>query len=544
MGTGNKSIKTFKAKKDDGAMTQSANSTKLGTLQRKNGKLKEWVLKKLSSKQEVLIECMTGEIYRYIIGNRQPKIRTGDENNLLSEFVPYRAVRDILEVPKHKVNVKRFREAFINNPEGFMLVLWSSILLEENDLSSQNYGLALANQPTETEERYDRFIKIDHGQSFNSLRISKDSRIKKLAPIKYFPPPTDADLDQDGVDTRTKKKRKQIWWRTKRTYKLQPAYMDSIIMQFLLGLFDNAFIRSLKYQPAALSLYDGRLLSFFKHLGQDRYDRLEMAKHRAIAKIVFTTDDLMEKIAQRAAHKTLPVKTRYILKKLKENKNSFFETACTDLDFCVLVAKERKTLETNISNSFQRMIWSRVKEDFPHQVKSERYGDLFDEEPVYTAALNSIDEVGKIFGTEEMIMATEALLLAIRNKLVDYEWKVRGGGGRKVKIKPGDIRVMPENASLMCLSLTYWRLSHKARQFRTLQDILFLAGKTARKRGVLRSSQTSSGYKEIQWMIDDFSKRFPPIKYLRDKYAQRNAERYLDFFKLSREIRRKAICKS
>ena len=131
---------------------KSANETAIGLFLRKNrphegeskGVFHKWVKKNLPSQQEVLIECITGEIYRYLIGDYQPKVRTGGSNVILSEFIPYRSVRDIIDKPKYKDSQSKFKEAFIEYLDGFMLVLFSAIVLEENDLSDMNYGLAIA----------------------------------------------------------------------------------------------------------------------------------------------------------------------------------------------------------------------------------------------------------------------------------------------------------------------------------------------------------------------------------------------------------------
>ncbi len=143
-----------------------------------------------------------------------------------------------------------------------------------------------------TAEGYGEFIKIDHGQSLNSMRISDKAVLAKpvygTAKIKYYQPPPGSGLDTHGLDKRTMKQRQTIWF-TVRKYTISPVFVNRIIIHFLLGFIDEAYINEMTFQPSALPLYDGRLLTFFTDM-PDKYDRCETAKIEAIAKIVFTKD--------------------------------------------------------------------------------------------------------------------------------------------------------------------------------------------------------------------------------------------------------------
>jgi hypothetical protein len=534
---GNMDTSSFEEIRKPGDATRSANPTKVGLITRKDGTKKKWVQKILKSRQEVLVECMTGEMYRYLIGPQQPKIRTGGENEIMSEFTPYRAVRDIIDVSKNRHMAAKYKAAFQADLHGFAKVLFSSIVFEENDLSDQNYGLAITRHvdgdaPDTFDEDYGEFLKIDHGQSLNSMRVS--GSLKKYAEIKYYPPPTQAQIDPYyGIDKRTKKARSTIWF-TARKYEVTPYFIDRCLLHFLLGAIDKDYILGLNYQPATLPLFDGRLLPFFAGL-QGRYDLLEEAKYRAIAAIVFTPIKLFASIGSRASYEGMNEKREEILQRVKRNRDALFEAIRTDLDFCVYCAENAELIRQDLQGCLRRMTHKRERED-REETLSERYGDLAGREPVDDAALNPILKVGKHYAGARMRDEVAALLLALRNTLADHDWKVSGTGGLPIPIRPGQTKTLPETASAMALACMRWNYSPRRRLFRTLHDLTYLANVALQKKSAFRTKQTQRGYENLRAMILDFCTYTSAIKYFWKKYEQTKAERFIDLYRLADEI--------
>jgi hypothetical protein len=553
MGPGDKkSGYLFRQIEKKGELTKSANPTKIGTIRRKGGEDKKWVQKTLSSRQEVLVECITGEIYRYLIGEHQPKIRTGGENVILSEFVPYRSVRDVFDVTEHHSNIARFKEAFLMHLDGFMRVLFSSIFMEENDLSDQNYGLTILkgaeirDEDIEDEdfvnivkapEEYGEFIKIDHGQSLNSLRIN-ESGFRSLAEIKYFPPPIDADIDAQGLDKRTKKQRETIWF-TKRKYLMDPIFVDRIVLHFLLGCIDRPYIEELKFQPSALPLYDGRLLTFFKGW-PDKTDACEAAKHQAIAKIVFTKDELMRKIGSLASHQSFPGVRGAIIEKIIANKDAFFMAVRTDPDFCVFCHVNKNMIQDEIEKSHRRMIYKRPKLGREPERSERYYQGLSAVNPVDVEKLNAIAAVGQCLANGDTRSKVQEAIIAIRDIIATHNWNVKGAGGETVKITRTQMKRLPETAVEMFRSLVRYRLSPAARCYRTLTELAYLSYLAQLKSSFWRSKETQQGYVNILSKLTSLAQTHPVVDYILDKYNEKDAEPFLDYYKLSRELTTKA----
>lgn len=586
----------------------SANATEIGYIERKNRQadepdkkvLKKWVKKRLDSQQEVLIECITGEIYRYLIGNYQPKIRTSDVNTILSEFIPYRSFRDIMEDPKWRNNAKRFKDGFIANLDGFMLVLFSAITLEENDLSDMNYGLATRrggvdvqkklrqtengdmeiDEPPEPDNRrpgilwghypappepvvptedaeYYGFIKIDHGQTINSMRIaesatweSKQKHIKfdrkeiaKLGPwsraeIKYYPPSSDRDQEQVGgvsVDRRRKRDRKTIFTAMKgRTYVIDPYFIDRVLFHFLCGFIDKDYIENLHYQPSTLPLFDGRLLSLFNRDDQcwykqrphyargqqsyasvwntnyfekgamysDMWDRFEECKYVAIAKIVFTDSKVYEQIARNATDITsLTAKQQEIRNKVRMNIEALYAAISTDLDFCVYCHDNQQTIRETIQGSYQRMSRKTQGEE-----DSARYAGALRPvgQPVDETRLEAIVKIGGHYSAEPMRKAANDFIVDVYDRIQNTDWKTGVGGGKKIPVKPRNepggrlqIVTVPDHVAEMAISCAYYDFSPRYRLFRTLQDLSYFARHANQKRGFFRKDSTQEFYNHV-----------------------------------------------
>lgn len=557
----------------------SANVTEIGYIERKNREandpekkvLKKWVKKVLQSEQEVLIECITGEIYRYIIGGYQPKIRTGDENTILSEFIPYRSLRDVLGNPQYKHNAKAFKESFIQNLNGFMLVLFSSIMLEENDLSDMNYGLAINPGGVDIEKEmqeseaykkpdpkkrgyaifgrkasspepvvcvndvnYYGFIKIDHGQSLNSMRIATKKSLG-LAEIKYYPPSTSNNLEEVTgikIDNRTKKDRSKIWF-TKRKYNIEPYFIDRVLFDFLWGFIDKNYIENLPYQPSTLPLFDGRLLSLFPWRDQvwrkprpkvapndslwmdifgkksgdnysDIWDRFEESKYFAIAKLVFTHDDLYNAISKNATDiASLNKKQQEIRKKINANIESLYAAINTDLDFCVYCHEKQDDIRKEIKESCYRLAKNRSDND------SGRYASAIGViSPINETRLREITQIGKLFSSESIRVVTNSFISKTYSHIKTNDWKTGGlgVGGKKMGIlkrcdKTGKldkkIVTVPNHVCLMMDSCLFYDITPKYRLFRTLQDLSYLANHANQKIGLYRNKDTQEFYDSV-----------------------------------------------
>ena len=570
MTKGDKDSTSFVLKKTLG---ESAHPVYMGKIAKESGREVTWFKKPLSSHQEVLIECITGEIYRYIIGPEQSKIRTGKEINdkgremnlILSEGVKYRSVRDVFDKSQMTPNKKdsreqqdalrekalivrsipAFKRAFVEHVDGFMRVLFASIMMEENDLSDANYGMVITRE-TENGEEYGNFIKIDHGQTFNSMRIAESGKYK-YATVKCFPPPKNL-LDMAGnlgIDKRTKSNRATMWaapiFRTtkSRTYKIEPYFIDWVIFDFLCGFINKDYIRGLQYEPAILPVFDGRLLSFFQDYYRQAdarpgvrpsreerslWDIFEDAKYAAIAKLIFTNDELYQKIAENATDDTrLPEKQTSIRHKFQQNLDSLSEVMTYDPDFCAYCHRNEELICTSIRESYYRMIHSRGGEE-----SARYYQALKDIHPVAAEKLNTFKRMGARFDQEFEDM-TRIFLQKVGQKIIESQWEVGLFGGTKIRFhelsvgmegmrlkfiagivggklnkyqKPYSAEVtasirevtVPDHVAQMACSLAVYYKMPTFRVFRTLQDILYLAADANKNRSSTRKASTQQFY--------------------------------------------------
>lgn len=612
MTKGDKDSKSFVLKKTLG---ESAHPVYMGKIAKKDLREVTWFKKPLSSHQEVLIECITGEIYRYIIDPDQSKIRTGKETNekgqevnlILSEGVKYRSLRDIFDktqtTPKKKDpqeqqdalkekalitrSIPAFKRAFIEHVDGFMRVLFASIMMEENDLSDANYGMVIVGA-TENSEQYGDFVKIDHGQTFNSLRIENSGKYK-YATVKCFPPPKNL-LDMSGnlgIDKRTKNNRSTMWaapiFRTtkSRTYEIDPYFIDWVIFDFLCGFIDKDYIRGLQYEPAILPVFDGRLLSLFQEYYQKAdarpgvkpakeersiWDIFEDAKYAAIAKLIFTGDELYRKIAEHATDETrLPEKQTRIRQKFQQNLDALSEVMTYDPDFCAYCCRNEELIVNAIRNSFDRMIHSRGGEP------SERYYQaLKDVPPVAQDKLNKFKRIGARFGQEFEEM-TRAFLQKVGQKIIEQKWEVGLFGGTKIRFNELSVGMenirskfiagvtggklnkyqtpyhtdvvvsvkevtVPDHVAQMACSLAVYYKIPTFRVFRTLQDILYLAADANKNKSSSRKASTQQFYDWFQTAVtQEFSLLHPEAKELLTSYSRPDQGRYGILFRYAQD---------
>lgn len=329
----------IRSKKKNGSGETTANETII--TEDTGGK--KWVLKKISA-EEALTEAVTGQIYRYLIGGHQPRTYVVKIDrvayNLASEFIPFMSFRDALTTVKTTTttdNLKKYKTAFLNDLQGFTAILIASMFLEENDLSDANYGLT-----TTGIGDFGPFIKIDHGQSLNSLRIARHIKPLALAPVKCYPPIPDDNL-KDGFDLRMKEERSESFnknvfkainnvvtgnaYPTTRSYKITRFFFEHCLSDF----FDNKYTedRLIKginpegtdlFFPSTFPLYDYRLKPFIN----GKSEALEHFKILSAVKIILTSDKIYNAICDDAAENHLYKEE--VRKKIIERKKMLFYT--------------------------------------------------------------------------------------------------------------------------------------------------------------------------------------------------------------------------
>ncbi len=555
-GGSNKSDGLFHVKrKADANRAKTANVTLIGKMPRKskvddagNALWKDWVRKELESTQEVLIESVTGEIYRYIIGGPQPKIRTADAHTILSELVFYRSFRDIQGPanPEHIVDKEKWHAAFRENIEGFMRVMFSTIMLAENDLSDMNYGLEVTSAKG-VSETYGEFIKIDHGQSLNEMRIAdlKDrssffskKRFAKKAEIKYYDP-----LDSQALgaaDTRGKSDRSSRFtmWQSRR-YALGPHTIDRLAHDFVLGRVNKAYIDGLDFQPSALPFFDGRLLSVL-HGDKDRSvsetaSRVEVAKYMAIATMVFTDDRVYREIGKRAAHNDEPATVKLITDSIVAKKRALLEAVSCDPDFSAWLASEGVAIWVGevIAANLKRM-----KHKVDGVTASERYGDMDLGSGVDEGALEDLVAVGRVLGDETLTRAVRDALLSVAAVLAE-EW----GDGKRVDVtslrafagiplEGAATARLPHSAEVMAAHLQDY-LHNESRLLRTYLCLCFESVLSSKKAAGFfsgRSSATVSKYDAIEKILTDAAVAAPALTQLRASTQGRKNEKDVNFY--------------
>lgn len=505
----------------------TANPTFRGAIDRSHkGKTeKVWWRKQLASRQEVLVECVTGEIYRYLIGGRQPRLRAEGANVVLSENIAYDSPRDYFENradrPEKRARRDAWRAAFQENLEGLAMVLVSSMMLEENDLSDQNYGLALLPEAGEDDhsdetvaqkargKTFASFIKIDHGQSLNSLRIADLAanakgmkRMTGRAVVKYFPVGA-----QGAAEERKKKDRKTILASlfSKRQYALPSSFLSWSFFDFLGGVVDRDYILASEYQPSTFPLFDGRILSLFPlATAADRVatiERFEAAKYAAVAKLVFTSDEVYRTLARCAVPQDDQANLRLIVDRILRNKRAVRDAVSIDPDFFAWVYENRVAVEHAIRSSAMRMASKRNGE------ASERYGSLAAVEPVdasWAAAQKVGEALSKLLGDAGLQLAFVAETLRTREG-VRASW----GGGESVQLEslldPTSPQArnavsarLPRHAAIMANTLACWRTSPKHRALRTTFSMALLAHNARNADASSRRSEaTTRFYAEV-----------------------------------------------
>lgn len=530
------------------AASATANPTFKGAINRdlKGKEAKTWWRKQLESRQEVLVECVTGEIYRYLIGGRQPRLRAEAANVVLSEHIPYHSPRDYFDRwpgdAQKRQNREPWKRAFSNHLESLAMVLVSSMVLEENDLSDQNYGLAL--HPVQGEDDYSAdasaarapgdvyasFIKIDHGQSLNSLRIADlatHAKLKKRmtgrAVIKHFPVAAG-----NGPDERRKRDRKTIASSvlSKRRYAVPSYFLSWSFFDFLSGVIDKDYILASEFQPSTFPLFDARVLSLLPLATPAEHaqtaDRLEAAKYAAVAKIIFTSDEVYRTIARCAVPQDDVRNLGLIVERIVANKRTLRDAIANDPDFFAWLHPNKAFVEEAIRSSARRMSTKRGGDE------SERYGSLgavepFD--PTWTAAKKVGEALSQL--VEDAAFKLDVIAHTLRrSEGVRASW----GGGESVQLEslldPSSPAArnavtarLPRHAAIMANTLACWRISPQRRALRTTFSMAIMAHRALNAEASSRRSEaTAAFYREVNELMTAFGEEHASLRIVLDRF--------------------------
>lgn len=342
---GNSSLKDFKARPTNAPV--GVNKVFFIEKISRKGEFKERVFKPLEKEQESLIECVTGEIYRYLIGNSQPRTKTGPSQGVIQYLVKYEPIRKFLDngIPSIEI-INKFRKDL----QGFMYILISSMFLEENDLHEGNFGFG----PD------DKLIKIDHGQSLNTLRINEGifSKLLSVAQIKYYDKETYSEKEySQGY----KEYRSKISGRNVR-YCIDENYLENFMDIFLKGSYNKDVIKNSPFRPSAFPLYDKRMLIFFK---SEDLSILKEYQWSIIYKIINTETYFYKKIIYNSSERNNENLKNKIFLKFNERVNLFKKISLNTDGYKNFILDKEKVNKCNneIKNSLERMYNTRYIKD-------------------------------------------------------------------------------------------------------------------------------------------------------------------------------------
>lgn len=497
MGTGFKDYSNYTLIKKHGASAHAVLQ-----IRRHGKKDTDWFLKELDSAQEAQIECMTGEIYRYFLGPDQPKIRVRDAHTVVSEAVRFVSFRELLEKPENKNNnaiYDKYKKAFQDDLDGFMMVLLSSIFFEENDLSDNNYGLVVVSGEGNA-RTFGGFVKIDHGQSFNTLRIQEAARTagvfdvkKKMldhASIKYFPPISPIP----ARDRRVKSDRCTTGLLSSRQYLLSHSFLDRIVTDFLDARITKDYILNLAYQPSALPFYDARLLSFFDYRDEPSpYTLLEYSKYLAIARLAFTSDFAYLHIASRASDMDkVPRIWVDVQKKILQNREHLLNEMKKDPDFLLFC----HTMENHIKDLLEAA-WKRMVQG------SERYGTAT-ASPLDYASLRAFKALAADYEKSDFIRQSEEYLGAVRQFIESYAWSTGFGGGKSVLLA-GKSKKVPSHVATMVELLDLYQKCGLIRLIRSVRDLVEIIHKACTSTSSSRKKSTTDAYTALKSTVQAYA---------------------------------------
>lgn len=324
---------------------------------KENSEVKKLVYKPLNNEQESTIETITGEIYRYLIGNSQPKTKLAPCFGIVSQMIPYFSIRDYFYAKSgdNDCYLKYFQQDY----KGFVNILMSSIFLEENDLHDGNFGFGPDN----------KLIKIDHGQSLNTLRIEK-SKTLKFAEIKYYDEVYYKKSDA-GRSYKEKGYRKTSFG-TVRKYSITGDYLDNFMLTFLQGNYNLSFIKKQEFRPSIFPTYDLRITHFFP-LSTAHHEKLMQYQNEAIYKIINTPNEWYQFIALNAAQSENRILIEKVIKKILDRKQELKKAAFSSkryVKFLNQVQSVDSIYKQDILNSFER--FSKSKRYFNSLTHSKR----------------------------------------------------------------------------------------------------------------------------------------------------------------------------
>lgn len=324
---------------------------------------KQWVVKGLHDVLESCTEAACGELYRYGMGRNQPVTRTLPEGNAASQFVPFHSTTDFFLNKLTPIERENFIRNFRDDLEGFVHLVVLSIFLEENDLHDGNFGL---------DKETGKFMKIDHGQSFNSMRtcrplFEEGTPLKKtlkgnavrVAPVKFWSKESAEAFYtksmQGLADLTETTDREQKLDTGGKAYRMTPEFMDGLFSNYFAGRYNMDFACRLGYTASATPLFDQRLATFGL-LNESDLPQLEKFKYAAIAKILFTSDEFYVHLLRNSAEFPPDGKLLEEMKaKISSRKQELLQAVTGDQKFMAFLDENCGDVKSKIHESMERM---------------------------------------------------------------------------------------------------------------------------------------------------------------------------------------------
>jgi hypothetical protein len=465
---------------------------------RGENKTTTWFTKDLASAQEAQIECMTGEIYRYLLGPDQPKIRVKSSTYVASESVNFVSFRDIMEKQDLRPSFNNFKKAFCDHIEGFMMVAFSSIFFEENDLSDNNYGLVVTGAHGAIKD-FGGFVKIDHGQSFNSLRIGENWFLR-FAEIKFFKPIKPVP-QTDWRKLTDRKKIKNPLKSGTRKYHLSHEFFDRIVMDFVDAGVTEAYICNLTYQPSTSPFYDPRLLPIIAGLGEERYEKMEIAKYWALAKLAYTSEAAYLHIAKNATDtdQIQPIWQK-VQNKIRENRNELLVEVAKDPDFLRFCRVYDYYIKERINDAWNMMIHKRGGTG----ALSERYGaTAMGINPVDDVALADAAQKGGEYQRRDVIPRSRNLIEGFLDFVGSQKWSVGLMGGTTVTLRGKQVKVPAHIAQLVNQLDLYAKSGHRV--MRAVRDMVSVIHDAHHSTSTSRKASTTQAYFALYTQVQQYA---------------------------------------
>ncbi|HCY85820.1 MAG TPA: hypothetical protein DHV36_11860, partial [Desulfobacteraceae bacterium] len=304
-------------------------------------------------------------------------------------------------------------------------------------------------------------------------------------------------LPVPDTDWRTKNDRSRIRVGAgKRKYHLSHSFLDRIVIDFMDGSIDGAYIKKLRFQPSILPFYDGRLLTILKGLDPDTaYVKMEMAKYWAVSQILFTSEDAYLYIATNAVERNERVRgiCDRVLEKIRKNRDTLKEEMVQDQDWLRFCAVFDYYIKERITAAWHLMIHKKDGRRY-----SDRYGGGRTIDPIDRESLREAKRLGDEY--QKVLQLTDTYLTELRDTIESYAWMTKRGGGTTITMK-GRRRKVPATVALIYDHLLISGRC-EVRLIRAVASIADILVKSlARTRRHTRHSTTTEAYKSFRTKI-------------------------------------------